>query len=201
MFGTVYDAGFDIFRSITRLRSRLITCLNTKKTLVSKKGIIITGGILAAITVGSFMVWWVPEPGVNAMQLAQSLDIIHAEREAIQDTIESRYQEMLEGSLDPEDFVLEAQAATDQMTEIVGTLATVETYGAWEAVYGHYIEITQISNSIVQEMMVVANAIESGIEYQTSVDRIEELNVALQDKVTSCEPGTGIVIASIDICF
>ena len=183
------------------MRSRLITCFNTEKSLVSKKGIIITGGILAAITVGSFMVWWVPEPGVNAMQLAQSLDIIHEEREAIEDAIESRYQEMLEGSLDPEDFVLEAQAATDQMTEIVGTLATIETYGAWDAVYGHYIEITQISNSIVQEMMVVANAIESGIEYQTSIDRIEELNVALQDKVTSCEPGTGIVIASIDICF
>lgn len=169
--------------------------------LVSKKGIIITGCILAAITIASFTVWWVPEPAVDAMQLTQILGGMHEEREAIQGTIESRYQEMLEGSLDPEAFVLEAQAATDQMTEIVGTLATVETYGVWEAVYGHYIEITQISNSIVQEMMVVANAIESGIEYQTSIDRIDELNVALQDKVASCEPGTGIVIASIDICF
>ena len=169
--------------------------------MLVSKGIIITGCILAAITIGSFTIWWIPEPTVDAMQLTQLLGGIHEEREAIQDTIESRYQEMLEGSLDPEAFVLEAQAATDQMTGIVGTLATVETYGAWETVYSHYIEITQISNSIVQEMMVVANAIESGIEYQTSIDRIDELNDSLQDKVASCEPGTGIVIASVDICF
>lgn len=169
--------------------------------LVLKKGVIITVGILAAITIGSFAIWWVPENTADPMQLTQLLGGMHEERVAIQDTIESRYQEMVEGSLDPEAFVLEAQAATDQMTEIVGTLATAETYGTWDDVYGHYIEITQISNSIVQEMIVVANAIESGIEYQTSIDRIDELNAALQDKVADCESGTGIVIASVDICI
>ena len=165
------------------------------------KGIIITGCILAAITIASFAVWWVPPDPVDVTDLAQMISEIHEEREAIQDAIEFRYQEMLEGGLDPGDFMLEAQAATDQMTQIVGTLATVNTIGTWEAVYSHYIEITQMSNSIVQEMMVVANAIESGIEYQASIDRIDELSATLQDRIAGCEPEDRVTVSSIDICL
>lgn len=172
--------------------------------LVSKKGIVITGVILAAITVGSFSIWLIPGDtgdATDAMELTQLLTQIHEERVAIQDTIQLRYQELLEGGIDTETFVLEAQAATDQMTEIVSMLASAETYGTWDVVYNQYIEITQTSNAMVQEMMVVANAVESGIEYQASIDRIGELNAALENMIGDCESENRISILSEDICL
>ena len=158
--------------------------------MASRKGGILTIAILAAITAASFAFWFVPMNQEMTLVVAdhrELLDGVDSIRQAVQISLESSYAAMLNGTLEPVEFVSEAEVATDQMIEQISILISSQPPPQWTQSYAEYVEALRAFNSMAREMIVVASALESGDQYQNSAERIEELAGMIQDSISASD--------------
>ena len=149
--------------------------------MASKKGIMITAIILAAITGASFLLWVIPQENDTTFIVTdyqKYLDGVKNIHEVLQESIDIEYQNLREGKISPMDYITITEVTSSQVTTQISEFVTSKPSEQWQESYINYMEGMIEFNKYILETKVLANQIENGgldAEILQTVDRIESI--------------------------
>jgi hypothetical protein len=144
----------------------------------TKKGFVITGVILAAITAASFTVWFLPQetPKVVISGPKQNLDALIEQQKAVADSTAEEFDRMLAGQITPDNYINIAEIASSQINSFI--IASIENQvpQEWQTTYSTYTDFLRTYNSYLRETIVIANKIKGNSQADISQesDKLEE---------------------------
>lgn len=161
--------------------------------MVSKKGAVITGSILAAITIASFLVWLTPQNNEQTFVVSDFETHLNDVKEihgVLVDGIESEFQKMLDEDISPTEYIDAAQVSSSQIQSQIIQLVESKAPQEWEESYMNYIESLRSTNSQIRETIVVAEMIKNGAD-KNKIDeelaKIDELREKSQSYATASD--------------
>ena len=144
--------------------------------MTSKKGVSLTIGILAAITIASFMFWVIPKNNEMVFVISDfesHFDRVKDVHGVIKEGTDSKFQKLLNEEISPQEYIEAAEMSSSQIKshiiQLVESKATVE----WQESYINYIESLKHYNSYLRETIIAATMMEEGIE-STEIEKIFE---------------------------
>ncbi len=145
----------------------------------SKKGIIITIGILVTITSASFLIWFLPEN--NEIKFIVSdfdyhLDGVKNIHDTIRETVDIEFQNLVDEKISPEEYIELAKASSSQINSQIIELVESKATEEWQESYINYIESLKQYNTYIRETIVAASMIEEGIQSNEMDDILQKLN-------------------------
>ena len=161
--------------------------------MTSKKGIAITVIILVAITGASFLLWLVPQEDETTFVVSDYenyLDGVKNIHEVLQKSMEIEYQELRNGGISPQDYIIIAEVTSSQITSQISEFVTSKPPEAWQDSYISYMNAMQKFNSYIGETKVLANLIEKGssnAEINEVIERIESIKKESLEHVRNSE--------------
>jgi len=161
--------------------------------MTSKKGIAITVIILVAITGASFLLWLVPQEDETTFVVSDYenyLDGVKNIHEVLQKSMEIEYQELRNGGISPQDYIVIAEVTSSQITSQISEFVTSKPPEAWQDSYISYMNAMQKFNSYIGETKVLANLIEKGssdAEINEVIERIESIKKESLEHVRNSE--------------
>ena len=162
--------------------------------MASKKGIVITGIILASITGASFLMWIIPEDNETTFivsDYASYLDGVKNIHEILQESIDLEYQKLQEGEISTEEFTEITEITSSQVTTQISEFITSKPPQEWQDSYINYMEAMKKFNEYISETKVLANQIKnksSELEMNETKEKINKIKneiveyVELSDK-------------------
>lgn len=156
--------------------------------MVTRKGAVLTIGILGAITAASFIIWIVPQTEPMSFVVSDFrayLDGVENVRDAIIGDLDAKFQAMTLGEISPDEYVEMAESAITQInTQIVGVIDS-DPPREWEASYTVYIDALRQTNSYILETIVAAETVGSGTGPDDAIKRVGEKNEAMLDLIVA----------------
>jgi len=146
--------------------------------MASKKGIVVTVTILAAITGASFLLWIVPENNETTFVISdygKYLDGVKNIHEVLQESIDIEYQNLLSGKISPRDYITITEVTSSQVTAQISELVTSKPSEEWLTSYISYMDAMKKFNSYIGETKVLANMIEKGSSETEMVETLEKI--------------------------
>ncbi len=149
--------------------------------MASKKGIVITAIILAAITGASFLLWIIPQENDTTFIVTDYqgyLDGVKNIHEVLQESIDIEYQNLRDGKSTPKDYIAITEVTSSQVTTQISEFITSKPSEQWQESYISYMNGMKKFNEYILETKVLANQIENGNidkEILQTVDRIESI--------------------------
>lgn len=135
--------------------------------MASKKGISLTIGILAAITIASFVFWFLPgDTGLTFVvsDFESHLDGVKNVHGVIKDAVETEFQNLLEGKISPQEYIEQAELSSEQINSQIIQLVESKATQEWHESYINYIEALKQYNTYIRETIVAASMIEEGAD-------------------------------------
>ena len=111
--------------------------------MASKKGVIVTAIILVAITAASFLFWIIPQENPSTLMVsdyANYLDGVKKIHEVLQESIETEFQNLLDGKTSPEEYIAITEVTTSQVTVQISEFVTSKPPEEWQNSYISYME-------------------------------------------------------------
>ncbi|MDH5568732.1 MAG: hypothetical protein OEX98_02935 [Nitrosopumilus sp.] len=161
--------------------------------MTSKKGIAITVIILVAITGASFLLWLVPQEDETTFVVSDYenyLDGVKNIHEVLQKSMEIEYQELRNGGISPQDYIIIAEVTSSQITSQISEFVTSKPPEAWQDSYISYMNAMQKFNVYIGETKILANLIEKGstdAEINEVIERIESIKKESLEHVRNSE--------------
>ncbi|HJJ23598.1 MAG TPA: hypothetical protein OQH54_07800 [Nitrosopumilus sp.] len=155
--------------------------------MASKKGIVITGIILATITGASFLLWIVPQNNETTFVISnyeEYIDGVKNIHEVLQESTGIEYQNLRNGGISPEDYITITEVTSSQVTAQISEFVTSKPPEEWTDSYISYMDAMKKFNSWIGETKVLANMIEKG---STADEMVETLQKIESLKVESLE--------------
>jgi len=143
--------------------------------LQSKKGIAITGIILAAITVASFTVWLVPQNTQTRFVVSnaqEDLDALIEQQKTISDSTSEEFDKMLAGQDTPDSYISIAEISSSQINSFIIKVIESEVPQEWQTSYSAYVDFLRAYNSYLRETVVIANKIKENPQADISQDTV-----------------------------
>ena len=136
--------------------------------------------ILAAITGVSFFTWFIPQMEDSSFVVSDfkdHLESIQAKQKVIADEIETDLQEMLTGTVTPDNFIIRAEASISQINALIIELIESKAPQEWHESYLNYGESLKSYNSYLMETIVLANEIKGGnlSDIKENLERLDVL--------------------------
>jgi len=141
--------------------------------MASKKGIIITGIILAAITGASFLSWVIPQDNETTFEVSDYegyLDGVMSIHEILEESINIEYQNLLDRKITPQEYIAITEVTSSQVTAKISEFVTTKPSEKWQASYINYMDALRKFNSYLTETKVLANLIEND-DSQDKIDK------------------------------
>ncbi len=154
--------------------------------MASKKGIIVTGIILVAITAASFLFWIIPQENPSTLMVsdyANYLDGVKKIHEVLQESIETEFQNLLDGKTSPEEYIAITEVTTSQVTVQISEFVTSKPPEEWQDSYISYMEALKKFNSYIVETKVAANMLKEGQIDTKVIQKIESLRLESQELI------------------
>ena len=157
--------------------------------MASKKGIVITVIILAVITGVSFLSWIVPQDNETTFVISDYgnyLDGVIKIHEVLQESIDIEYQNLHNGDISPEDYIIITEVTSSQVTTQISEFVTSKPPEEWVDSYISYMDAMKKFNEYIVETKVVANLIENESfekEMAETILKIEILKTEYQEYV------------------
>jgi len=157
--------------------------------MASKKGIVITVIILAVITGASFLSWIVPQDNETTFVISDYgnyLDGVIKIHEVLQESIDIEYQNLHNGNISPEDYIIITEVTSSQVTTQISEFVTSKPPEEWVDSYISYMDAMKKFNEYIVETKVVANLIEKESfekEMAETILKIEILKIEYQEYV------------------
>ncbi len=155
--------------------------------MASKKGIVITVIILAAITGVSFLSWIVPQENEATFVISDYGNYLNGVKkihEVLQESINIEYQNLRNGKISSEDYIKITEVTSSQVTAQISEFVTSKPPEEWVDSYISYMDAMKKFNSHIGETKVLANMIEKG---STETEMIETLQKIESLKAESLE--------------
>lgn len=137
--------------------------------MASKKGILITATVLAAIFAASFLVWLIPQNVETNFIISDFENHLKKTKEihlTLQTGIDQEFQKMLDKEIPPEEYMELAEISSSQVNSIIIQLVQSKAPEEWHESYLNYIEALKKFNSEIRETTVIAKMV--------SDDKIDE---------------------------
>jgi len=154
--------------------------------LASKKGIIVTVIILVAITSASFLFWIIPQENPSTLMVsdyANYLDGVKKIHEVLQESIETEFQNLLDGKTSPDDYIAITEVTSSQVTVQISEFVTSKPPEEWQDSYISYMEALKKFNSYIVETKVAANMLKEGQIDTEIIQKIESLRLESQELI------------------
>ena len=152
--------------------------------MATKKGIVVTVVILAAITAASFLVWLIPQNIENKIIVSDfkaHLDNIKEIRFALQTEVDQEFQNMLNGTITPKEYIDIAEISSSQVNSQIIQLVESKAPEEWHESYLNYIESLKKFNSEIRETIVVAKIMSESNESGKIQDILEKIDLLKKD--------------------
>ena len=161
-----------------------------------KRGIIITGIILVAITAGSFTIWVMPQTTQTRIIVSdamENLDGIIEQQNTVADTMSEEYSRMLEGKITPDNYIGIAQISSSQVNSFIIGMVQSDVPEEWRGSYAEYMGALRAYNAYLQETIVIANKLKENpasdiTEDKARADAILEDAAAAADASQKARP-------------
>ena len=147
--------------------------------MASKKGIFLTIGVLVAITMASFVIWFLPQNSEITFVVSDfesHLDGVKNVHGVISKAIDTEFQNLLDGNISPKEYIEQAEISTVQINSQIIQLVESKATEKWYESYISYIEALKHYNTYVRETIVAATMIEEGIESAEIEEFITKIN-------------------------
>jgi hypothetical protein len=148
--------------------------------MATKKGIMITIAILAAISVASFVVWFLPQnhggSSVVVSDFKSELDSVKERQSVIATEIELGLKGLSDKSVIPDEFINKTQVSSSQITSLITELIESNAPTQWQQSYEAYLESLKKYNEYLTETITLANKIKSGISPSDINDEMAKLD-------------------------
>lgn len=144
--------------------------------MASRKGIIMTAGILGAITAASFLVWIIPETNNASFTVSDfkvHLDGVKNVHAAINADLDDGLQDLMDGAVSPKEYIRMAETSTEQINSQIISMIESSPAEEWQESYLSYIESLKLSNSYIRETIVIANMIDNGADSDEIKEALE----------------------------
>ncbi len=151
--------------------------------MTSKKGIIITAIILVSITAASFLIWIIPQQIPSTLVVSDYenyLNGIKKIHEILQESIDTEFQNMLDGKTSPDDYIAITEVTSSQVTAQISEFVTSKPVEKWQDSYIRYMEALKKFNSYIVETKVAANMLKDGQIDVKIIQKIESLKLESQ---------------------
>ena len=153
--------------------------------MATKKGIVLTVLILAAITAASFSLWFIPQNFETKLVISDfetHLDSVIEIRETLENGIEEEFKKMLEQKITADEYINLAEIYSSQVNSQIIQLVESNAPEEWHESYLNYLESLKVLNSQIKETIVVATLInEDKQESNEFIDTIEKINSLKND--------------------
>ena len=149
--------------------------------MASKKGIVITAIILAAITGASFLLWVIPQENDTTFIVTDYEGYLNGAKnihEVLQESIDIEYQNLQDGKITPNDYIAITEVTSSQVTTQISEFVTSKPSEQWQESYISYMNAMKKFNEYILETKVLANQIENGSmeeEIQQTVNKIDSI--------------------------
>ncbi len=133
--------------------------------MASKKGIMVTVIILAAITGASFLFWIMPEETESTFVVSDYesyLDGVKNIHEVLQESIDVEFQNLIDEKITPDEYIAITEITTTQVTAKISEFVTSKPSEPWQESYISYMDALKKFNSYIVETKVYANMIKEG---------------------------------------
>jgi hypothetical protein len=147
--------------------------------LASKKGIVVTAIILAAITGASFLVLYIPQDVETTFVVSDYenyLDGVKNIHEVLQESIEIEYENLRTGEKSPQEYISVTEVTSSQVTTQISEFVTSKPSEEWQTSYISYMDALKSFNSYILETKVLANMIENGNTEDEMNETLEKIN-------------------------
>ena len=147
---------------------------------MTKKGIIITVIILAAISGASFVVWFLPQNHGSSVVISDyksELDSVKERHSLIATETESNLKGLSDKSMSPDEFINKTQVSSSQITSLISEIIESNAPTEWKQSYGAYFESLKKYNDYLTETISLANKLKSGISVSDLNDEISKLDI------------------------
>ncbi len=149
----------------------------------SKKGFIITGIVLAAITAGSFVIWFVPQDTQTKFVVTDAkneLDAMIAQQKTVSDATSEEFQKMLSGEITPDDYINSAKTSASQVNSFIIKTVQSNVSPEWDKSYSTFADSLRSYNSYLRETIVAAEKLKQDTQADISQEKTK-LEEFLQD--------------------
>ena len=154
--------------------------------MASKKGIAVTVIILATITAASFLFWVIPQENPSTLIVSDYenyLDGVKKIHQVLQESIDTEFQDLLDGKTTPDDYNSVADITSSQVTGQITEFITSKPPEKWQESYISYMEALKKFNEYIIETKVVANMLKEGQNSIDTIQKIESLKLESQELI------------------
>jgi len=148
--------------------------------MASRKGVVLTIIILAAITGASFIFWSIPQETESTFVVSDYgnyLDGVKKIHEILQESIDIEFQNMIQGKTTPDEYIIIADVTTSQVTAKISEFVTSKPSEPWQESYISYMDALKKFNSYVVETKVYANMIKDNSNQDNMASLLEKIEM------------------------
>ena len=152
--------------------------------MASRKGIVVTAVILAAITGASFLLWMVPENNQTTFIVSDYGNYLEGEKniyEVLQESIYFEFQNLQNGEITPEEYITVTEVTSSQLTAQISEFVTSKPPEEWQGSYINFMEGMKKFNSYIVETKVMANQIENGSSQNDINETLSNLEILKEE--------------------
>ena len=158
--------------------------------MASKKGVIVTIVILAAITAASFLFWIVPQENQSTLVVSDYQNYLEGVKkihEVLQESIETEFQNLVDGKISPDEYITITEVTTSQVTAQISEFITSKPSEEWQNSYISYMEALKKFNAYIIETKVAANMLKVGQIDDETLQKIESLRLETQSLINKSD--------------
>jgi Tfp pilus assembly protein PilE len=165
----------------------------------SKKGVVITVGILVAITIASFSVWIVNNSTNTEMTIVVTDFQNHQEgiserHKIISNAIETSFSKLINEQISADEYVRIAEVSSSQNNALLMELAYSDAPEEWQESYINRIASLKSFEAYIIETMVMANLmnndgdVEQRNEILNNIEKLKEESIQYGELANSSKP-------------
>tara|TARA_B110000014_G_scaffold97545_1_gene67075 strand:+ start:164 stop:661 length:498 start_codon:yes stop_codon:yes gene_type:complete len=154
--------------------------------MASKKGIIITMIILAAITGASFMIWQLPTDlsmTVVVSDFESHIVGIDERFKIISSALDESFEQMMNGEISPDEYISIAEISSSQINSQIIELVESEATDEWFDSYLNDLESLRAYNSYIRETIVLANLLNDDSTMSDKEDILTKISLLKQESI------------------
>ena len=139
----------------------------------SKKGFIITGIILVAVTAGSFSIWLMPQNPQTKFVISnakEDLDALIEQQSTIADSTTEEFNKMISGQITADNYISIAEISSSQVNALIIKVIQSEVPKEWQTSYSSFDDFLRTYNTYLKETIVVANKLKENPQADISED-------------------------------
>ncbi len=154
--------------------------------MASKKGIVITIIILAAITSASFLSWVIPQDYEATFVVSDHkgyLDGAQNIHEILEESTDIEYQNLRTGKITPQKYITITEVTSTQVTAQISEFVTSKPPEEWQPSYIKYMDAMKKFNSYILETKVLANLIQNESTEEEMNETLEKIELLKREYI------------------